>query len=324
MSTEPFIFDVIVLGSGPAGCSAGLYAARANLRVLCLAGPQPGGQLTTTNLVENYLGLDSVNGYDMTQIFRKHAEKYGVQFSDAEVIKVNEEKNNNNNNLLFHVTTSDQEEFVSKTVILATGASAKRLHLPNEDKYWNNGISACAVCDGFLFKSVVVGVCGGGDTACEEALHLARFACQVFLIHRGDKLRASGIMQKRVYEHPLIQVVLNTQVIDVFGNEKLRGVDVVRTDVVQTNEKPDVKQIALSGLFYAIGHTPNTQLLKDSNLQVKVDEYGYILTEKGSTRTNHPGVFACGDVQDKIYRQAITSAGSGCMSALDVVHFLQN
>ena len=333
MSTnETKMYDVIVVGSGPAGYSAALYACRANLQTVCFVGPQPGGQLTTTNEVENYLGLLDVTGFEMTELFRKHAERYGLQTLYSEVIEINETEEPPVTECgvpqkRFRVLTSDEETFYSKSIIIATGASAKRLNLPNEEKFWNNGISACAVCDGSqqMFRNQVICCVGGGDTACEEALHMTRFASQVFLIHRGPKLRASGIMQKRVFEHPLIQVILNTQVVDVFGDEKLRGVHVIATNSDQKeSQEKQPQQIPASGLFYGIGHTPNTAFLKNSNLLIQVDDQGYIVTEKGSTRTSHAGVFACGDVQDKIYRQAITSAGSGCMAALDACHFLQH
>jgi len=318
---EPQIHNIIIIGSGPAGYSAGLYAARANLNPLLFTGIQPGGQLTTTTSVENYLGLDEKNGYELTEIFKNHAVKYGVQLIDAQVISIH--KYMDSDQLVYQLTDSNQQTYLTYTIVIATGASAKRLHLPSEEKYWNHGISACAVCDGALpiFRKKPLAVIGGGDSACEEALFLSRFGSVVYLIHRGNSLRASKIMQDRVRANPKIQIIFNTQVLDVYGQEEdLEHLGAIKC--IQLNPHKEYK-MEICGLFYGIGHVPNTEFLKKSPLKIELDDHGYIvLTNK--TETSCPGIFACGDVCDKIYRQAITSAGTGCMCALDASEYLSN
>jgi thioredoxin reductase (NADPH) len=306
--------QVIIIGSGPAGYCAGLYAARANLHPLMFNGDQPGGQLITTSSVENYLGLDDANGFELTETFKVHAVKYGLKIEDKTVVAVHKLPNGT-----FQVVDSDEHAYYTRAVIIATGASAKRMGLPNEDRLWGDGISACAVCDGALpcFRQKPLAVVGGGDTAAEEALFLSRFGSVVYLIHRRDTLRASHIMQERLRSHPKIQIMFNTIVDDVEGETCVEQL-VCRN--VQTGK---ISKIAVAGLFYGIGHTPNTGFLQESKLNIKCDEVGYILTIPGSTKTSEVGVFACGDVQDKKFRQAITAAGSGCMAALEVSEYLQ-
>lgn len=320
-STVDFIHKIIIIGSGPAGYSAGLYAARANLNPLLFTGPQPGGQLITTTSVENYLGLDEKNGFELTELFKNHAVKYGVKLLESKIVAIDRYNHSEYpDKLIYQMTDDKKQTYLTYSIIIATGASAKRLHLPSEEKFWNNGISACAVCDGALpmFRKKVIAVVGGGDSACEEALFLSRFASKVLLVHRGNKLRASFIMQKRVYDTPRIEVILNTKLVDVFGVDDKRLMGMKCMNVVDST----IFDLDISGLFYGIGHTPNTDFLKGSKININVDDHGYIITEKGSTLTNQPGIFACGDVQDKKYRQAITSAGSGCMSALDASEYL--
>jgi len=317
--------NVIIIGSGPAGCCAGLYCARANLQPLMIEGSMehglfPGGQLTTTTIVENYLGVDSAEGFALTQNFRKHAEKYGLKSHEATVTSVTQ----TNNNQSFQVTLADGCVFNTKAIIIATGATAKRLHLPSEEIFWEHGISACAVCDGALpmFRGKPLAVVGGGDTAMEEALFLTKFASVVYVIHRRDEFRASKIMTDRLLSHPKVKVVYDTVVDDAGGTI---GDDSTQlTHLKLHNVKTGFRStLPVSGLFYAIGHTPNTGFLRNLPL-LKLDKDGYIVTEAGSTRTSVDGIFACGDVQDKKYRQAITAAGSGCMAALDLEHWMNH
>jgi thioredoxin reductase (NADPH) len=306
--------QVIIIGSGPAGYCAGLYAARANLHPLMFTGDQPGGQLITTSSVENYLGLDDANGFEITETFKVHAVKYGLKIEDKTIVAIHKLPNG-----AFQVVDSNEHAYYARAVIIATGASAKRMGLPNEDRLWGDGISACAVCDGALpcFRQKPLAVVGGGDTAAEEALFLSRFGSVVYLIHRRDTLRASHIMQERVRSEPKIQIIFNTIVDDVEGETCVERL-VCRN--VQTGK---TSKLAVAGLFYGIGHTPNTGFLQESKLNVECDDVGYILTTPGSTKTSEIGVFACGDVQDKKFRQAITAAGSGCMAALEVSEYLQ-
>lgn len=307
--------QVIIIGSGPAGYCAGLYAARANLHPLMFTGDQPGGQLITTTSVENYLGLDDANGYELTEKFKEHAVKYGLKVEDKTIQAVHRLSNGT-----FQVVDSDEHVYYARAIIIATGASAKRMGLPNENRLWGDGISACAVCDGALpcFRQKPLAVVGGGDTALEEALFLSRFGSVVYLIHRRDTFRASHIMQERVRLQPKIQVMYNTVVEDVEGNT---CVEFIRCRNVKNQE---IFKLPVTGLFYGIGHTPNTAFLAESKINVKCDDVGYILTTPGSTKTSEVGVFACGDVQDKKYRQAITAAGTGCMAALEVSEYLQD
>jgi len=304
------------MGSGPAGYSAGLYSVRANLDTLLFKGNQPGGALTTTLDVENFIGLDKENGFDLVEKFRIHAESYGLQTREGQVDSV--EKVPTGELEIFKIQVG-KEVYHAKTVIVATGATAKRLGVQGEELFWNKGISACATCDGALpmFRNKVLVVVGGGDTACEEALFLSRFASKVLLIHRRDRLRASPIMQDRIRNNSKIEMVWNTCVIEVMGVDLLNS---IRCQNVITKA---YSVVGTSGLFYAIGHVPNSQCLHAFDREGLVDDQGYIITEPGSTRTVVSGLFAAGDVADKVYRQAITSAGTGCMAALDVSDYLQ-
>jgi len=306
--------NVIIIGSGPAGHTAAIYAARASLDPLMFEGMMAGGvaaggQLTTTTEVENFPGFpEGINGQELMSKMREQSVKHGTQIKTETVSKVDI------SNSPFKVFV-DSKMFETKSIIISTGATAKRLGLPGEDKLWQRGISACAVCDGALpiFRNKVLLVVGGGDTACEEAMHLAKYGSAVKLIHRRDELRASKAMQKRILENQKVEVVWDTVPLEALGDTFLTGVKVknVKTD------KESV--IEAAGLFYAVGHKPNTDFLDG---QVELDEVGYIKTKPGTTQTSVPGVFACGDVQDKAFRQAVTAAGSGCMAAIEVERYL--
>jgi thioredoxin reductase (NADPH) len=307
-SQSPTNTSVAIIGSGPAGYTAAIYAARAGLDVVLLQGMQPGGQLTTTTTVENYPGYPhGVLGPQMMADFQLQAQRFGTYIEQATVTAVDFSVTP------FQLTLDRQAVVEAKAVIIATGASAKWLGLPSE-KYLNGrGVSACATCDGFFFKGQEVGVVGGGDTAAEEALYLSNLCKKVYLFVRSNRMKASHIMQHRITQIPNIVVLLHTHVQEVLGQEAVVGVRLLNN---QTN---DAYELMLQGLFIAIGHQPNTGLFKD---YLELDERGYIKTTPGSTKTNIAGVFAAGDVQDSIYRQAITAAGSGCMAALDAERFL--
>jgi thioredoxin reductase (NADPH) len=304
---------VVIIGSGPAGHTAAIYTSRANLKPLMFegfsAGGIPGGQLMTTTEVENYPGFPKgVDGQQLMAMFREQSLRFGTRILTEDVVRVDGSKRP------FTVASSGRE-VAAHAIILATGATAKRLHLPGEQRLWNHGISACAVCDGALpiFRDKALVVVGGGDSACEESTFLTKFASKVFVVHRRDRLRASKIMQERVLKHPKIEVIWNTVVTDVLGDE---AVSAVRLQDVTTRQE---RELACGGLFYAIGFTPNTSIVAG---QVELDKDGYAITRPGSTYTSVPGVFACGDVQDKRYRQAVTAAGSGCMAAMDCERWL--
>lgn len=305
--------NVIIIGSGPAGHAAAIYAARARLNPLMFegmfaAGVAAGGQLTTTTDVENYPGFLEISGTALMEKMRQQSLHCGTRIVTETVEKLDLSRRP------FKVLAAG-EEYEAKSLIIATGATAKRMHLPGEEKLWQKGISACAVCDGALpfFRNKVLAVIGGGDSAVEEATHLAKFGSKVLMIVRRDVLRASKVMQERARENPKIEIMFNTVPLEVLGDQNVTGLKVkdVTTNVDEA--------LSIGGLFYAIGHTPNTSFLEN---QLELDETGYIKTKPGSTKTNVPGVFAAGDVQDKVYRQAITSAGTGCMAALDAEHFL--
>lgn len=303
------VYDVIVIGSGPAGYTAGLYCVRAGLIVLVLEGINYGGQLMNTVDIENYPGFpDGINGFDLMMNMRRQCEKLGCELVQETVTSVEFGKGKNN---IIHRVMTASTSYEAKVVIIATGATAKRLFLPSEDKFWNHGISACAVCDGALplFRNKPLVVIGGGDTACEEALFLSRFGSRVYMMVRGDKLRASHRMKEKIHNNPKIEVRYRTQVVDVAGDDRLRKVKV--------DTKDSGYEMEAAGLFYAIGHTPNTRFLHGA---LQTDDAGYLITQ--NTVTEIPGVFACGDVQDRIYRQAITAAGSGCMAALEAERYL--
>ncbi|MCF8244510.1 MAG: thioredoxin-disulfide reductase [Saprospiraceae bacterium] len=304
------IHKCIIIGSGPAGYSAAIYAARANMSPVLFTGPEPGGQLTTTTEVENYAGYpNGISGPDMMEEFQAQAERFGTDVRWELISKVDFKSGE-----AYHkIWTESGEELHAYTIIIATGASAKYLGLDSEKRLLNNGVSACAVCDGFFYKGKEVAVVGGGDTAAEEATYLAKLCPKVHLLVRRDELRASQIMQKRVFNTPNLEVHWDTETEEVLGDEKVTGIRIVNR---KTGEK---KELPVEGFFVAIGHKPNTDIFKDF---LTMDETGYLITQAGSTRTNIPGVFASGDAQDKVYRQAITAAGTGCMAALDAERYL--
>jgi thioredoxin reductase (NADPH) len=306
--------DLVIIGSGPAGHTAAIYAARANLNPLMYegliaGGIAAGGQLTTTNEVENFPGFpEGVSGPVLMERMREQSVKHGTRVKTETVEKVDLSRRP------FKVMTAG-ETVETKALIIATGATAKRMDIPGDARLWQRGISACAVCDGALpiFRNKVLVVIGGGDTALEEATHLTKYASKVIILHRRDAFRASKAMQKRAMANPKIEVLWSTVIEEARGEKALAA---VQTRNVKSGE---VKDVSCAGLFYAIGHNPNTAFLGG---QLKLDDTGYIVTQPGTTRTSVAGVFACGDVQDKKYRQAITSAGSGCMAALDAEKFL--
>ena len=305
------IHDVVILGSGPAGYTAAIYSARANLQPLMLVGPQPGGQLTITTEVENYPGFpEGIQGPELMQHFRDQAARFGTEIVEATVESVDFSKRP------FTLRT-DQGEFLAKTVIISTGASARLLGIPSEKKFFGFGVSACATCDGFFFKGKRVMVVGGGDTALEEANFLARFCTEVVIVHRRDQMRASKIMQDRSLANPKIRFILNATVDEVVGDESPLKVTGVRLRDTKTGA---VSQHAIDGIFVAIGHQPNTAFLKG---QLPLDEKEYVIVEPGSSRTKVPGVFAAGDVADPTYRQAVWAAGSGCQAAIDAERWLE-
>ncbi|MBX5439377.1 MAG: thioredoxin-disulfide reductase [Thermoflavifilum sp.] len=299
---------LLIIGSGPAGYTAAIYAARANLHPVLYQGLQPGGQLTITTEVENYPGYpEGVQGPEMMQDFEKQARRMGadIRFGIVTAVDLSQRP--------FRVRVDEEKEILAEALIIATGASAKWLGLEAEQRLNGMGVSACAVCDGFFFRGKEVAIVGGGDTACEEALYLSKLCTKVHMLVRRDQMRASQIMQDRVKHTPNIQIYWNTQAIDILGEHKVEAVKVKNT---RTGEE---SIIPVSAFFVAIGHQPNSQLFAG---QLEMDETGYIRTRPGSTHTSVEGVFACGDVQDKIYRQAVTAAGSGCMAALDAERFL--
>ena len=304
------IREVIILGSGPAGYTAALYAARANLKPLVFTGLQPGGQLTITTDVENYPGFPKgILGPELMDLFREQVARFGTELIDAPVEKVDFSKRP-------FTVWSDGKSFQAKSVIVATGASALLLGLPSEQKYMGFGVSACATCDGFFYKGKRVIVVGGGDTAMEEATYLTRFCPEVIVVHRRDTLRASKIMQERALANPRIRLLWNTEVAEIFGNDggKVTGVK------LRDTRSGDVIEMAIDGVFVAIGHKPNTDFLAG---QLPLDPKGYVLVKPGSSYTPIEGVFAAGDVHDAVYRQAVTAAGSGCMAAIDAERWLE-
>jgi len=300
---------VVVLGSGPAGLTAALYLSRANLTPTVFEGIEPGGQLTITTDVDNFPGFpEGILGPELMERMKKQCERFGTTFSYEEITAADLSKRP------FTLTTSSGEEVVADALVIATGATARWLGLPNEKRLQGYGVSACATCDGFFFQNVPVIVVGGGDSAVEEASFLTKFASKVIMIHRRDQLRASKIMQERAFKNPKIEILWDHVVTDVLGQDKVAG---VRVQNVKTREEHDLDA---KGLFLAIGHVPNTQIFAK---QLETNGSGYLITEPDSTRTSTPGVFACGDVQDDKYRQSITAAGTGCMAALEAERWLE-
>jgi thioredoxin reductase (NADPH) len=302
--------QVLIIGSGPAGYTAAIYAARAGLKPVLFTGPQPGGQLTTTNDVENFPGYpDGINGPQMMVDLQKQAERFGTEIRNAMITSVDF------SSYPLQLTVDEKTEVIADAVIISTGASAKYLGIPSETAFANKGVSACAVCDGFFYRGKEVAVVGAGDSAAEEATYLAKLCTKVHLIVRRSEMRASKIMQQRVLNTPNIEIHWNSETDEIVGDDS--GVTGVRLLNNKTNEK---KTLSIQGFFLAIGHKPNTDIFKG---YIDMDETGYIKVQPGSTKTNVEGVFAVGDAADKIYRQAITAAGTGCMGALDAERFLQ-
>jgi thioredoxin reductase (NADPH) len=303
----------LIIGSGPAGYTAAIYAARANLKPVLYQGGQPGGQLTITNDVENFPGYpDGVNGPQMMDDLLRQATRFGTDARYGLVTKVQFEQNPGPGHP-HRVWVDDTHEITADSVIIATGASAKWLGLPSEMRLNGHGVSACAVCDGFFFRNQDVAIVGAGDTAAEEASYLSNICRKVYMIVRRGEMRASRFMQQRVQTKENIEILWHTETEEVLGDHAVTGVRVLNT---QTNE---TRVLDVTGFFVAIGHKPNTDLF---HAYLHLDDHGYIQTEKGSTRTNVPGVFACGDAQDNVYRQAVTAAGTGCMAALDAERYL--
>lgn len=302
--------NVVIVGSGPAGYTAAIYTSRANLEPLMIEGHEPGGQLTTTTDVENFPGFpEGVMGPELMSNMKTQAARFGTQFLSTKVTALDLSKRP------FKVSLENGEEYFAKALIISTGASAKYLGLPNEKSLIGRGVSACATCDGFFYRGKQVFVVGGGDTALEEATFLTRFAEKVTLLHRRDSFRASKPMQKKVFDNPKIEVVWNTEVNEILANDG--GVYGLKLKNTQSGE---VREVKADGLFMGIGHEPNTKFL---NGQLELDEHGYIKTKNGHPDTSVDGVFACGDVQDPYYRQAISAAGSGCMAAIRAERFLE-
>lgn len=308
MSEQPEKIRCLILGSGPAGYTAAIYAARADLKPVIYQGLQPGGQLTITTEVENYPGYpEGIQGPEMMVDFQKQAERFGtsVQWGLATSVDLSERP--------FRVVIDEEKELLAETLIIATGASARWLGLESEKRLNGHGVSACATCDGFFYKGMDVAVIGGGDTACEEASYLSKLCKKVYLIHRRDELRASKTMQHRVMKAPNIDIVWDSIPLEVLGEKTVEGVTV-------ENVKTGVQsRLDIQGFFVAIGHSPNSGIFKG---QLDMDANGYLLTKPGTTQTNIPGVFAAGDVQDHVFRQAVTAAGTGCMAAIEAERFL--
>lgn len=302
---------VLIIGSGPAGYTSALYASRANLNPIVYEGDQPGGQLTQTTEIENFPGYpEGVNGNEMMKHFRDQATRFGAEIKSRTISKVDFSKRP------FVCEDDRGDKIEAETVIISTGASARYLGLPDEERFKGLGVSACATCDGFFYRNRDVAVVGGGDTACEEALYLAGIAHKVYLIVRRDVLRASRVMQKRVRENPKIEILFNCNTESLFGNDLLEGARIVR---FKGTEKEEIFDISIEGFFLAIGHNPNTELFKD---YIDRDSEGYIKVKGATSHTNVEGVFAAGDCCDPRYRQAVVAAGSGCKAAMDAEKFL--
>jgi len=304
---------VLIIGSGPAGYTAAIYTSRANLETTIIGGSQLGGQLTMTTDVENYPGfIEPIQGPWLVEQMKSQTERYGTKIIQEDVIEVDCSKKP-------FICKTASEIYTSNAVIIATGAQARWLNIESESYFKGYGVSGCATCDGFFYKNKPVVVVGGGNTAVEEALHLAKTSSKVYLIHRGDKLRCEEIIQNRLLKNDKIETIFNTQIDEILGEKG--AIKYVKSVRLLNNKSNQTQELAVDGVFIAIGHKPSTDLFKG---QISIDEHGYIITEKGSTKTNIAGVFAAGDVQDKHYRQAITAAGSGCMAAIDVQNFFSD
>jgi thioredoxin reductase (NADPH) len=308
MSSSAEKVSCLIIGSGPAGYTAAIYASRAGLKPVLYQGMEPGGQLMITTDVENYPGYpDGVQGPQMMEDFRKQSERMGADIRFGLATKIDFSGSEHK------VIIDEQKEMIADAVIIATGASAKWLGIESEKRLNGHGVSACAVCDGFFFRQQEVALVGAGDTACEEALYLSKLCTTVHMIVRRDVMRASKVMQDRALKTPNIKIYWNSETDEILGDKTVTGVR------IRNNQTNETTEIPITGFFVAIGHTPNSGIFKD---YLEMDESGYLIVEKGSSKTNVPGVFACGDVQDKVYRQAVTAAGSGCMAALDAERYL--
>ena len=306
------VLKTLIIGSGPAGYTAAIYAARADLKPVLYTGMEPGGQLTTTTEVDNFPGYpEGIGGPTMMVQLQKQAERFGTEVRIDMINKVEFSKITGGIHKAF---TSSGTELHAQTIIISTGATAKYLGLPSEQRLRGGGVSACAVCDGFFYKGQEVAIVGGGDTAAEEATYLAKICSKVTMLVRKDQMRASKAMQHRVTNTPNIDLRYNTEIEEVVGDQVVEGLR------MRNNQTQTIEEIPITGLFIAIGHKPNTEIFKD---QLDMDEAGYLITKGKTTATNLPGVFASGDVQDKEYRQAVTAAGTGCMAALDAERYLQ-
>ena len=304
------IEKVTILGSGPAGLTAAIYAARADLQPLLIHGDQPGGQLTTTTDVENFPGFpEGIMGPELMDVCQKQAARFGTRFKQAIVTKVDMNKRP------FTLTLDNGETVQTETLICATGATAKTLKLDKEKELMGRGVSACATCDGFFFRDQEIAVVGGGDSAVEEATFLTKFAKKVQVIHRRDELRASKIMQKRLFDNEKIEMIWNHEVTELLGDKELKGIKIKSTETGKET------QLDVTGLFYAIGHKPNTEVFRE---YVDTDDVGYIIPVPRTTNTKVPGFYVAGDAADSVYRQAVTAAGTGCMAALDAERFLES
>lgn len=299
---------ILILGSGPAGYTAAIYAARSDMKPVLYTGAEPGGQLMITNDVENYPGFpEGLKGPEMMELFKKQAARFGTEINYGTATEVDLSKSP------FKVVIDDEKEIFSETLIISTGASAKWLGLESEKRLNGNGVSACAVCDGFFYKGLEVAVVGGGDTACEEATHLAKLCKKVTVLVRKDHFRASKIMVDRLQSYDNVEILYHHETKEVLGDKVVEGVRIFN------NQTQEEKVLDISGFFVAIGHKPNTDIFKG---QLDMDELGYLITKPGTTQTNIEGVFASGDAQDRIYRQAVTAAGTGCMAALEAEKYL--
>lgn len=304
---------LVIIGSGPAGYTAAIYAARAMLEPVLIAGSQPGGQLTITTDVENFPGFaDVVQGPWLMEQMKEQATKVGTKFIEDHISKVNLNKKP------FEIIGDSGSNYFSESIIISTGAQARWLNLESEEKYKGFGVSACATCDGFFYKNKDVVVVGGGNSAVEESLFLTNFAKKITLVHRKSELRAEKLLQKKLFSNPKINVIFDSVISEIIGTENPKGVTAVKLKNLKNNS---VTELETHGLFVAIGHDPATGLFKG---QINMDNGGYIITQPDSTKTNVPGVFAAGDVKDKIFRQAVTAAGTGCMAALEAEKYLSN